>query len=108
MLDQLPICLVDYIYEFVGLNREHFQEHVIPQMNDYVRKRTMRRTHQHLASMDMDRINLAFDELIAVNFNLMKYDPDFHHVDKIFFNYGIMKRLWKETLQGDISFVVHH
>ena len=92
MLFNLPSDVLGHVYSFDTTYKDYVQKTVLVEMVAVVRQRLF----NAIKKMG-DDYNKLFDYLVSdsVNPRLIAYDPQFHALDRKFFNYYFMRRLWK-------------
>lgn len=102
----LPIDLWHEIYAFHDTYRQDFEAKVLPQMLDTIRENIMTKLEKlkhHILTygpFQQEQVDMLYDYIMSdeINLNLLRYDPRFHLIDRIFFNHGVLKALWRQSM----------
>jgi hypothetical protein len=95
MLFNLPPDILGHVYSFDTTYKDYIQQIVLVEMMAVVQERLF----NVIKNMGND-YNKLFEFLVSdsVNPRLIAYDPTFHALDRKFFNYYFMRRLWNDSL----------
>lgn len=99
----LPEDVWGVVWEYHDEFRKAFRKHVLPELQQAVGKRMMVEVNAlkhdilHHRPFNEHAVREMYDLLMgdSCNIYLLQYDTDFHFIDQVFFNYSIMKQLWR-------------
>lgn len=91
-----------YIYSYVDNYREHFTQKVLPLITKKVHERMVYRMWEIMycsGNSITEGLRNLENYLLSDDFDFknLKYDPDFYHIDSVYFQHSIMKRLWERN-----------
>lgn len=103
---QLPDEVWNEVWAFHDTYRQDFQEKVLPEMLDTIKENVMcklERLKHHILTFgpfNQQQIDMLYDYIMSdeINLQLVRYDPRFHFIDRVFFNHGVLKALWRHSM----------
>lgn len=93
------VCL--HIFKYTDTFRQYFTEKVLPQIQEKVHERMVRRMWEIMYTTgrsiteglrNLEKYLLSDD----FDFERLKYNPDFYYIDSVYFQHAVMKRLWEK------------
>lgn len=102
----LPDEIWTEVWTFHDTYRQDFSKKVLPDLLHTIKENVISKLEKlkhHILTFgpfNQEQVDMLYNYIMSdeINLNLLRYDPRFHFIDQVFFNHGVLKALWRQSM----------